>query len=1239
MGKGGSTSNTSTYSPPPEVSAAYKGLISGAERLLYPNAPVGENGQVDVSNATMAAYPQYTPAAYAESMGNIPNLVAPYSPNMTNAGNTIAGLAGYAQPYVNAGTGLALAGATPIQLQQFSPNAINQYMSPYINNVLGSTVANINETNAQQQQQLLGNLIQKGAFGGDRTGVAQGELARQQGLANNATIANILNSGYGQALGEFNTQQALDAQRQLQSGQLALSAAPLLANLGGYGQSAALQQAQAQYGYGTGEQQQRQAELSTGYQNFLNKSSYPYQQLGWLGGLVSGAASGMGGTTTSSIPQPGAANQIIGGLGALGSIGGLGNLFGGGAGAAAGGGGFLSGLASAAGSAASGVGSGIGSILTAIFGASDERLKENIQPVGKTFDGQNIYKYNFKSDPKKEQHLGLMAQEVEKHHPDAVAEVGGIKMVNYDAATKHAAHRGHFAVGGPADLGSLAKASPVAGMAATNPFPSVSMQANPHMPQTPNTKPESLDTAKLKDAVQGIKSLMGKPQGVAAASDPAPFKTPDQMSPDMQNMPLPPSIPMEARGGLVGHYDAGGIVIPQGMMTKDDVKNYAEMAAGSGASDLPGSLYAVSSEDLLGGKEAYRGGLIMKDDGGPVEGGVVERPALDYAKIAQATLPYIAQRENAAGNPDAKNPNSSASGLYQITDPTHRAILAAHPELGDAGKNDPRVATAHITDLARNLHQQGFEPSPQNIRMSYFLGQGGGPAFLKQMQGNPDAPAYTMAGPDQVRANQSVFFNSDGTPRTAAQVYNVLNATPAGRPVNPAGGPNVEQRVPQTPGTVDASRIPMQSPATKEGLFGALGIAMTPEQRLASFQAFAKLAGTPGKFGVGLAAAADTYAKTLLEAQGQTRQTSLAQAQAERERAGAQEAQTKALTGQFQPGPAGFARFAPGAKEGEVQITAVDMPDFGKTATIGANGSQTQTAANATEGGVGAPAAPGAPSAAAPKIEELNFSSLAGGQTPEDKIKVMQDAANGLRGQAWGTQAPENMKIFNEMNTQARQEGVAAANNRVNMSSMINAITQTPSSGFQTRGAGKELRDQVANYLNTAYRGATGADLGAVGDNLSNEQILSKLSALQTQGAQKGLGREAGFWLKTLQGSFPSGSMSEGAAKEIMAAMIVDPRQALDRASVYDQYGKLTKNMGKDADQVFNKVNSPDQYAKDKSYIKELLMDSNSRIGADGKRQNMVTDLMGGKISRETFDKVARDKFGVQNLSRYFIGG
>ena len=31
--------------------------------------------------------------------------------------------------------------------------------------------------------------------------------------------------------------------------------------------------------------------------------------------------------------------------------------------------------------------------------------------------------------------VGLMAQEVEKVHPEAVTEVGGVKFVNYDKAT------------------------------------------------------------------------------------------------------------------------------------------------------------------------------------------------------------------------------------------------------------------------------------------------------------------------------------------------------------------------------------------------------------------------------------------------------------------------------------------------------------------------------------------------------------------------------------------------------------------------------------------------------------------------------------------------------------------------------------------------------------------------------------------------------------------------------------
>jgi hypothetical protein len=68
--------------------------------------------------------------------------------------------------------------------------------------------------------------------------------------------------------------------------------------------------------------------------------------------------------------------------------------------------------------------------IAAMFASSDRRLKDNIEPIGKLFDGQNVYRYNFKGDDKKQ--IGLMAQEVEKRYPDAVGlaprkgyEVGG----------------------------------------------------------------------------------------------------------------------------------------------------------------------------------------------------------------------------------------------------------------------------------------------------------------------------------------------------------------------------------------------------------------------------------------------------------------------------------------------------------------------------------------------------------------------------------------------------------------------------------------------------------------------------------------------------------------------------------------------------------------------------------------------------------------------------------------------
>lgn len=69
---------------------------------------------------------------------------------------------------------------------------------------------------------------------------------------------------------------------------------------------------------------------------------------------------------------------------------------------------------------------------------SDERAKEDKVPIGMLADGQTIWRYAYKSDPAKRTHIGLLAQEVERWHPEAVTQVDGVRFVDYGKATADA---------------------------------------------------------------------------------------------------------------------------------------------------------------------------------------------------------------------------------------------------------------------------------------------------------------------------------------------------------------------------------------------------------------------------------------------------------------------------------------------------------------------------------------------------------------------------------------------------------------------------------------------------------------------------------------------------------------------------------------------------------------------------------------------------------------------------------
>ena len=65
------------------------------------------------------------------------------------------------------------------------------------------------------------------------------------------------------------------------------------------------------------------------------------------------------------------------------------------------------------------------------YALSDRRAKEDITQVGMLDNGLPVYTFRYKGDPTIQ--MGVMAQDVEKVNPDAVAEINGVKHVNYGA--------------------------------------------------------------------------------------------------------------------------------------------------------------------------------------------------------------------------------------------------------------------------------------------------------------------------------------------------------------------------------------------------------------------------------------------------------------------------------------------------------------------------------------------------------------------------------------------------------------------------------------------------------------------------------------------------------------------------------------------------------------------------------------------------------------------------------------
>ena len=176
------------------------------------------------------------------------------------------------------------------------PQAYQQFMSPYQQQVMDTSLAEFDRNAQIQQQGLRDQAVASGAFGGGREGVVQSEYMRGSDMNRAQLQANLLQQGFGQA------QQA--AQQQFQNQMGLASALPGLqgTDISTLGSLGALNQAQAQAGLDA----QREATRMAAYQ--------PQEQLQNYGNLVTGIMGGMAGsgTQTSQVPDPGFLQTALG---------------------------------------------------------------------------------------------------------------------------------------------------------------------------------------------------------------------------------------------------------------------------------------------------------------------------------------------------------------------------------------------------------------------------------------------------------------------------------------------------------------------------------------------------------------------------------------------------------------------------------------------------------------------------------------------------------------------------------------------------------------------------------------------------------------------------------------------------------------------------------------------------------------------------------------------------------------
>jgi hypothetical protein len=176
----------------------------------------------------------------------------------------------------------------------------------------------------------------------------------------------------------------------------------------------------------------------------------------------------------------------------------------------------------------------------------------------------------------------------------------------------------------------------------------------------------------------------------------------------------------------------------------------------------------------LGLADAFKGGGPLFGGSGIAAGGdsLPEILSASYTKSGASNSPNFAEYEGryslpagylgrtaqieSGGNPAAKNPRSSAGGLFQFIDSTARQYgLVDRFDAGQATDAASRLASDNARQLRKAL---GRDPSGAELYLAHQQGGTG----AKRLLANPTARASDIVGSDAVRLNGGTASMTSG---------------------------------------------------------------------------------------------------------------------------------------------------------------------------------------------------------------------------------------------------------------------------------------------------------------------------------------------------------------------------------------------------------------------------------------------------------------------------------------------